>query len=237
MSVSIRNWQAETGSTVYRSVSSKEPKDEKDSLAALLEGETEKTESIFDTFAQSSENSGNNYKVKSSSPDDSVGQLAAMLARAETRIDVQQVSSRAIRALTNLKMSAAACSEEDAKKIARQIRRMEKLIKRIKKKLQHLSKEEQIENRKKLAEKKNNMPKVEELEKDLRARRNKRRRDERNYATKEMAEDGKNAAAEVTASVAGAGTAVPAPDLTSFIGGGTAANVPAAESVSIDVTV
>lgn len=237
MSISIRNWKAETDATRYQSTSSKESTDEKERLAAFLERESEKRESIFDTFAQSSDTSENNYKVKSSAPDDSVGQLAAMLARAETRIDVQQVSSRAIRALTNLKMSAAACSEGDAKKIASQIRRMEKLIKRIKKKLQHLSREEQIENRKKQAEKKQNMQKVEELDKDLRARRNKRRRDERNYAAKEMAEDGKNAAAEVTASVAGAGAAVSSPDLSSFTDVGSAAAVPAAESVSIDVTV
>ncbi len=234
MSVSIRDWQAKTDDTRYQPAPSKESADEKERLAAMLQRESEKKESIFDTFAKSSDSSENNYKVRSSAPDDSVGQLAAMLARAETRIDVQQVSSRAIRALTNLKMSAAACSEGDAKKIASQIRRMEKLIKRIKKKLQHLSKEEQIENRKKQAEKKQNMKKAEELDKDLRARRNKRRRDERNYATKEMAEDGKNAAAEVTASVAGTGTAVSTPDLSSFTDMGA---VPAAQSVSIDVTV
>ena len=84
------------------------------------------SDSLKALSSPNSEKSGSGgFKVKSSAPDDSVGQLAAMLARAETRIDVQQVASRAIRALTNLKMSAAASEGKDAKKIAQMIKRME----------------------------------------------------------------------------------------------------------------
>ena len=122
-------------------------------------------------------------------PDDSVGLLASMLARAETRIDVQQVSSRAVRALTNLKMAAAASEGADAKKIAQMIKRMEKLMKRIQKKLQHLAKEEQLELRKIRAKKNKETEKVKQIQGELNTRRKKRRKDERNYANKEIAED------------------------------------------------
>ena len=137
------------------------------------------SDSLKALSSPNSEKSGSGgFKVKSSAPDDSVGQLAAMLARAETRIDVQQVASRAIRALTNLKMSAAASEGKDAKKIAQMIKRMEKLIKRIQKKLQHLSKEEQLEMRQKKAEKEMQTQKAKEIQEELTARRKKRRKDE-----------------------------------------------------------
>lgn len=58
------------------------------------------SDSLKSLSANQSEQSGaGNFKVKSSSPDNSVGELASMLARAETRMDVQQVASKAMRAL------------------------------------------------------------------------------------------------------------------------------------------
>ena len=71
------------------------------------------------------------------------------------------------------------------------IRRMEKLIKRINKKLQHLGKEEQLELRRKRAAKQKDTQKEAELRDELIVRRKKRHRDERNYAMKELAQDGK----------------------------------------------
>lgn len=198
------------------------------------------SDSLKALSSPNSEKSGSGgFKVKSSAPDDSVGQLAAMLARAETRIDVQQVASRAIRALTNLKMSAAASEGKDAKKIAQMIKRMEKLIKRIQKKLQHLAKEEQLEMRQKKAEKEMQTQKAKEIQEELAARRKKRRKDEQNYAMKEMAEDGKNAASEVVSSMTSAlstpSPSVPpgtAPDFSSV-----SADITMAEGISIDISV
>ena len=69
-------------------------------------------------------NDGKNPKVSCSLPDDSTGQLAAMLARAETKMDVQQVSSKAVRALSALKMASVFAEGDDAKKAAQRIRQI-----------------------------------------------------------------------------------------------------------------
>lgn len=206
----------------------------KDSKASLG------TEPDLDTFSdslksQSSDNtekSGGNFKAKSSAPDDSVGELAAMLARAETRMDVQQVASKAMRALANLKMSAVASEGKDAKKIAQMIKRMEKLIKRIQKKLQHLGKEEQLEIRQKRAEKEKQEQKAEEIRKELKARRKKRKKDEQEYAKKELGEDAKNAVSEA---VSGLTDAISASSPTaSLTANGAPASVPELSSLSAD---
>ncbi len=154
---------------------------------------------------------GSDFKMKSSSPDNSVGQLAAELARAETKIDVQQVLGKATRALASLKMSAYACEGEDAKKALQMMKRMEKLIKKIQKKLKNLSKEEQLENRQKKAEKQQELQKAKQLQEELRSRRKKRHREEREYALKEMGEDQKMATNELLSAMPGAS----APDLAS----------------------
>lgn len=186
-----------------------------------------------------------NSKVRASMPDDSVGELASMLARAETRMDVQQVASKAMRALTSLKMAAAASEGNEAKKIAAMIKRMEKLIKRIQKKLQHLSREEQIERQSSQARKKNELKKAEELHKEVQSRKRKRRRDERNYAARERYEDAKAAAGEMASSIAAAmqtaGPASPAQAAGDFMSGGAAADFAGGDitagAVSIDVTI
>lgn len=208
MKVSSGNWQPEAGNTAYRTVSSKTGRE------AL--SETKKDDDLQNRLSavsgRSSDKSDSRFKMKSSAPDESVGQLASELARAETRMDVQQVSSKAMRALANLKMASVSCEGSEAKKIAQMIRRMEKLIKRISKKLQHLSKEEQLDNQRRRAEKKQQIERARELAEELSSRRRKRKKDERGYALKEMAEDNKNSAAEVTASLTdaiGAGTSVP----------------------------
>ena len=185
-------------------------------------------------------------RMKSSTPDDSVGQLASELARAETRIDVQLVSSKAMRALANLKMSSMSCDEKDKKKIQQMIRRMEKRMKRIQKKLEHLGKEEQLENQQRKAEKKKEEQKAKEIREELRGRRNKRRREERRYALKELAEDGKNAAQETVAAIAdayapsspapsGTGSAAVAPSGVDL--SGVSADMVSVEGVSVDISV
>ena len=101
-------------------------------------------------------------------------------------------------------MSATASEGKDQKKIAQMIKRIEKLIKRINKKLKHLSKEEQLELHRKRAEKQNDTQKESLLRNELKTRRSKRRKEERNYALKELAQDGKNSTQELVSGLTGA---------------------------------
>ena len=111
-------------------------------------------------------------------------------------------------------MSYAAADEGDQKKIAQMIRRMEKLIKRINKKLQHLGKEEQLELRRKRAAKQKDTQKEAELRDELIVRRKKRHRDERNYAMKELAQDGKESTQDLVSGLTEASQALSSsPDL------------------------
>lgn len=184
---------------------------------------------------QTASASGNSGKIKSSMPDDQVGQLASELANSETKFDVQNVSSKAMRALANLRMAGALSEGEDKKKIAQMVRRMERLLKRVRTKMKQLSKEEQLENQKKRAEERKKEQEARDLQDELRTRRTKRRRDERNYAIKETAKDSQNAAA-ANASLPTAGAAAPSLPSLDTAGSIDAAAV-SAECVSIDVTV
>lgn len=181
------------------------------------------------------------FQMRSSAAkDDSVGQLAAMLARAETKLDVLQVSGKAMRALVNLKASAATAKGDDAKKLASQIKHMEKLIKRIEKKLKHLAKEEDLERKQKRAVEKAEEQKAKQLEDELRTRRKKRRRDEKNYADKEMAQDEKEASSDTLAALSGMGSAAaPSLDVTSGMDAAMTgeASVAVADAGSLDITV
>ena len=101
---------------------------------------------------------------------------------------------------------------KDQKKIAQMIKRIEKLIKRINKKLKHLSKEEQLELHRKRAEKQNDTQKESLLRNELKTRRSKRRKEERNYALKELAQDGKNSTQELVSGLTGAAQEGTSPD-------------------------
>ena len=113
-------------------------------------------------------------KPKASLPDDQVGQLAAELANARSRFDVQQVAGKAMRALASLRMTAALCEGRDKAKINRMIARMEKLMKRTRVKIRHLDKEEQLERQKRRAEKEQEQKKAGSLRDELNSRRKKR---------------------------------------------------------------
>ncbi len=251
MKVTARNLQPEALDRMYKAALQMEDGkiEEKEAVEMPSYGDADQyigfPESLFE---KTSEKSEGGFKMKSSTPDDSVGQLASMLARAETRIDVQQVSSKAIRALTSLKMGSVASEGKEKEKIARLIRRMEKLIKRINKKLQHLSREEQLEGRRKQAEKKKNELKEAELRKELQRKRTKRRRDERNYASKELAQDQKDSSQELMDSLQGlgapAGATLPAgvdgslpADLDVSFSAGYTAEAPVVEGASVDMSV
>lgn len=241
MKVNERSWQA-AGTAGYKT--STGTQDAKKSTDKNINSASNPESTLAQKASEkASGNSGSNFKMKSSAPDDSVGQLASELARAETRLDVQQVYSKAMRALANLKMSALSSEGKEAKKIDQMVRRMEKLIKRIQKKLKHLNKEEQLENRRKQAEKQQKLEKEQELREEIKARKNKRRRDERNYANKEMAEDIKESNQELMASLSGAG-AFTSSSLTPsgvagqiMAGGDLAGGLAAAEGTSVDILV
>ena len=187
---------------------------------------------------KASERSGSDSRIRSSAPNDSVGQLAAELSRSETRMDVLQVLSKATRALANLKMSAYTCEGKDSKKVAQMIRRMEKLIKRIQKKVKQLGKEEQLEIQQKKAEKQKELERAKQIREELRGRRRKRRREERDYAMKELAEDGREAMSETLSGIIGAGSVLSgSPTASGSAAGGMDLSSISMEGMSIDVTV
>ena len=166
--------------------------DEKSLLSSLLGNQEE--ESFLDSLlAQVKESS--NFKMSVSMPDDSTGQLATELARSETKMNVLQVSSKAIRALGTLKIAYALSSGEDKEKIGRMIRR-----------LKNLSKEEQLELQRKRAEKRQQQEKELEIRKEITKRKRKRRREENHYASKEVMQDRKEALQETLDSIAGLGS-------------------------------
>ena len=195
--------------------------------------------------ASAPKSSGSNGKVKSSMPEDSVGQLASLLAKAETKADVLPVSSKATRALSNLRIAAAFSEGKDKQKIQQMIRRMEKLIKRINKKMRHLNQEQQMEMRKKAAEHKMEMDEAKEIGEELRRRRTKRRREEQKYAKEELNEDQKEAMKEMFEGMPGMASS-PVPQGGSSAGAGMDAagdavsasmDFSAPEAVSLDISV
>lgn len=153
-----------------------------------------------------------NFKVSTSMPDDSVGELATELARSESKMDVVQVSSKAMRALANLKMSYVLSEGKDKEKIAQMIRRMERLTKKIHKKMRNLTNEEQMELQRKRAEKRQEIEREAEIRNELRRKKTKRRREEQNYASKEVDADRKEALQDtisaMTASLGGSASSV-----------------------------
>ncbi len=237
MKVTSNNWQ--TNTETVRSFLNRKEDSEKAAEESMLPDTDilDRTAEALDSLK--SEGNDSDYRMKGSAPKDSVGQLAAELARAETRLDVQQVMSKAMKALANLKMSAYVCEGADAKKARQMIKRMEKLIKRIQKKMKHLNKEEQMTNDQKRAEKQQQEQKAKQIREELRTRRNRRRRDEREYAMKELNEDNKSQSGELMNSVmAGMNAAAGSPDLSALAGaGGADLSATPGDMGSIDITV
>ena len=236
MKITSNNWQAEAG-TACRSLNLKEDSDNPVKAAKLPDSDT------FGRTAEApaglkSEKGDSDFRMKSSSPKDSAGQLAAELARAETRLDVQQVMSKAMKALANLKLSVYIGEGEDAKKARQMIKRMEKLIKRIQKKLKHLGKEESMENDQKRAEKEQKEQKAKQIREELKSRRRKRKRDEREYAMKELNEDNKLQSGElINSMMAGLSAASASPDLSALAAGGMDLSTVMGDMGSIDITI
>ena len=212
MKVTARNWQAHAA--LSSSQTSQTPKADAhtDSVQDPREAmDTDILETSMASASRSGSDADSSFKVKSSGPNNSVGDLAAMLARSETLMDVQQVFSKAMRALADLKMGAIASEGKDAKKYAQQIKRMEKLIKRIQKKLKHLAKEQRMEDQAEKAAKKAELEKEKQIRQELEARRKKRRREEKEYAL-----DGKNSVNETVSSMLSA--ASPSADVSALTG-------------------
>lgn len=228
MNITEKNWQLTGGNTVYPPVRS----GNNSAKPASVSGENSTRVS-----EKAPEKSGSpDSRLKSSTPDDSVGQLAAELSHAETKMDVLQVLSKATRALANLKMSAYTCDKKDAKKVAQMIRRMEKLIKRIQKKVKQLSKEEQLEIQQNKAEKQKKLEMAKQIREELRSRRNRRRREERNYAQKELAADAKDSLNETLSSVTASSMYNPQTALYGADGNIDLSAI-SADGLSVDITV
>ena len=209
-----------------------------------MQGSQEPFSAVPGRSVSSSGNDTN--KIKASVPDDNVAQLASELANCQTKFDVQQVSSKAMRALANLRMSGALSEGTDKEKIAQMIRRMQKLIKRVRIKMKGLTKEEELEKRRKRAEEEQKEREAREIKDELRNRRDKRQRDERDYAMKEAARGGQEAMAEsvlpgmdrgMPSLPSGVGASVPAVAGAVVSIAVDAGAAPAVESVSLDVTV
>lgn len=234
MNVTEKNQPFTYNDTTYRSIKYEDRMSE--SACKTAGKESDASAKAAD---KASERSGSDPRIRSSAPDDSVGQLAAELARSETKMDVLQVLSKATRALANLKMSAYACEGKDAKKVAQMIKRMEKLIKRIQKKAKQLGKEEQMEIQQKKAEKQKELERAKQIREELRSKRNKRRREERDYAAKELATDGKESVNDTLSAIIGAGTALSGSQSTIYnaAGGIDLSAMSSAGGVSLDITV
>ena len=238
MKVIERNWQMDNGRTAYRSVRFKE--DAADPVTEPRGNSARSADRITKDSGMNAKEASDksDSRIRSSTPDDSVGQLAAELSRSETKLDVLQVLSKATRALANLKMSAYTCEGKDSKKVAQMIRRMEKLIKRIQKKVKQLGKEEQLEIQQKKAEKQKELERAKQIREELRGRRRKRRREERDYAMKELAEDGREAMSETLSGIIGAGSVLSgSPTASGSAAGGMDLSSISMEGMSIDVTV
>lgn len=249
MKITANTWPQGIGLERYKA----DPLAEKETTAhtgnTIPENPQEEQDASKDSLVKSasaSENSnatGSSGKIKASLPDDNIGQLASELARGETKFDVLQVSSKAMRAMANIRMAAPLLEGDDKAKAEQMIRRMNRLLKRIRTKTRQLDKEEQLQKRQERAEKRKEEAKARTLSSELRNKRNKRRKEERDYAQKEVHESGKNGTE--SSPLPGTGTVsgtVPA-SVTGTAGADIAAiSVPAdaalaAESLSVDISV
>lgn len=147
--------------------------------------------------------SGGKVSVSTSSQN-SVGELATMLANAQSTMDVQRVISKGMMALAGLKMAQPLAEGKQKNKITAQIRRIEKLLKRSRNKIRHLNKEAELERKQKKAEKAQEEQKAHAQREELKSRRNKRRRDETRYAQKEVSKDAQERQEAMLEGMAGA---------------------------------
>ncbi len=237
-------WQQGVADSIYRTGQQTGEDQIQEQDEKKMQGSQEPFSAVPGRSVSSSGNDTN--KIKASVPDDNVAQLASELANCQTKFDVQQVSSKAMRALANLRMSGALSEGKDKEKIAQMIRRMQKLIKRVRIKMKGLTKEEELEKRRKRAEEEQKEREAREIKDELRNRRDKRQRDERDYAMKEAARGGQEAMAEsvlpgmdrgMPSLPSGVGAAVPAVAGAVVSIAADAGAAPAVESVSLDVTV
>ena len=147
--------------------------------------------------------SGGKVSVSTSSQN-SVGELATMLANAQSTMDVQRVISKGMMALAGLKMAQPLAEGKQKNKITAQIRRIEKLLKRSRNQIRHLNKEAELERKQKKAEKAQEEQKAHAQREELKSRRNKRRRDETRYAQKEVSKDAQERQEAMLEGMAGA---------------------------------
>lgn len=242
MKISAENWRNPSlGRRAATDAADSSPQTEEKPSAPTVD--EQKSAPYTPASKQATHGGATSGKLKSSLPDDQVGALAIQLANSQTKMDVQQVSGKALRSLASLKMCYISCDDKDKKKVLQMIRRTEKLIKRIRTKMRCLTKEEDLEKRRKKAEKKEQEREARELRDELRSRQRKRRREEWNYALKESTQQ-RDSSDSLPIPLPGASASPSLPSGTSAAVGtvdaavsADAASAVAAESVSLDVTV
>ena len=118
-----------------------------------------------------------------------------------------------------------------------------KIVCSIQKKIKHLSKEQRLEDQRRKALKKAEMEKAKQIAEELKARRKKRRRDEKHYALKELAEDGRSDSGDLMSAMADALTGgITTPDLGGLTGsaagyGSMTVDSAVAEGMSVDISI
>lgn len=242
MKISAENWRNPSlGHRTATDAADSNPQTEEKAPATTAD--EQKSAPYAPASKQAAHGGATSGKIRSSLPDDQVGTLAIQLANSQTKMDVQQVSGKALRSLASLKMCCVSCDEKDKKKVLQMIRRTEKLIKRIRTKMRCLTKEEDLEKRRKKAEKREQEREARELRDELRSRQRKRRREEWDYALKESTQQ-KDSSDSLPIPLPGAGASPSLPSGASAAAGVTdapvsadAAAAVAAESAALDVTV
>ena len=95
-----------------------------------------------------------------------------------------------------------------------------------------------MRKQRKKAEKQKELERAKQIREELRGRRRKRRREERDYAMKELAEDGREAMSETLSGIIGAGSVLSgSPTASGSAAGGMDLSSISMEGMSIDVTV
>ncbi|NBK18460.1 hypothetical protein [Anaerotruncus sp. 1XD42-93] len=198
--ISVKEQEKKTQNPVSLSADEQQ----KNLLSQLKEQEEAREKSQAQMMqAAMGKSSGGKVSVSTSSQN-SVGELATMLANAQSTMDVQRVISKGMMALAGLKMAQPLAEGKQKNKITAQIRRIEKLLKRSRNKIRHLNKEAELERKQKKAEKAQEEQKAHAQREELKSRRNKRRRDETRYAQKEVSKDAQERQEAMLEGMAGA---------------------------------
>lgn len=180
--------------------------EERKNLISQLKEQAEAREKAQAQMMQAAMGKSGSQKVSvSTGSQNSIGELATMLANAQNTMDVQQVISKAMLSMASLKIAQPLTEGKQRDKITAQIRRLEKLLTRSRNKIRHLNKEAELERKQRKAEKAQEEQKARARREELKSRRSKRRRDETRYAQREVSKDLQESQGAMLEGLTGAG--------------------------------